>query len=230
MTGQIKSNNKMNWIENLSNIINNKNSLEIDNSIIENIEKLRQNISKSKIFAKHPDKKSTKELIQKDSTPPEWGQFLYKIVKSFRFHNCLELGTCLGFSGAYIMAALPPSGKLISIEGLEDRANIAHDHLKALDFNNFKIYTGQFSQVLPNILKNNKFDFAFIDGHHKERPTLKYFDMIYPQLFDQSLIIIDDIHWPTEMKPAWDKIKKDDRISRSFTLGKWGLCVINKHT
>lgn len=224
MTGQIKR------IEKISDIINTKKVFDIDIEISEEIEYLRQNISRSKIFDNIPDKKSASELIQKDSTPPKWCRFLYKIIKSLRFHSCLELGTCLGFSSAYILAALPSGGKLISIEGLEDRADIARNNLKTLGFNNFKIYTGQFSQVLPDILKNNKFDFVFIDGHHKEIPTLKYFDMIYPRLLDQSIIIIDDIHWPTEMKPAWDKIKKDDRVCRSYTLGKWGLCMIKKHT
>jgi predicted O-methyltransferase YrrM len=196
--------------------------------IFKDIERIRQEIYQSKLFADNPKKKSARELIDKDSTPPQWGRFLFNIVKECKFSNCLELGTCLGFSTAYIAAGLSPKGRLTSIEGLLDRAQIAKKSLKKLNLKNIEVIPLQFSQALPDILAKNLFDFVFIDGHHKKDATLRYFDMIYPQLDKNALVIIDDIHWPTEMQPAWDIINKDRRIKHTYTIKKWGIGLIQK--
>lgn len=199
-----------------------------DLPIFKDIEKIRQEIYQSKLFTDNPKKKSAQELIDKDSTPPQWGRFLFNIVKEFKFYSCLELGTCLGFSAAYIAAGISPKGRLTSIEGLPDRAQIAKKSLQKLNLKNVEIISLQFSQALPAVLAKNKFDFVFIDGHHRKEATLRYFDMIYPQLENNSVVIIDDIHWPTEMQPAWDIIKKDLRIKHTYTIKKWGICLIQK--
>ncbi len=199
---------------------------QINNEIFLKIETSREKISKSPVFDYHPQKKSAAELIEKDTTSPAWGRFLYLLIKTFNFKSCLELGTCLGFSGAYILASLNGNGKLISLEGLTDRAQLAKQMWKRLGFNNFKIEIGQFGNILPKILEKNHFDFVFIDGHHKKEATLRYFNMIYPKLLKNAIIVIDDIHWPTEMRPAWKIIQRDIRIVQAHTVDKWGICLM----
>jgi len=38
------------------------------------------------------------------SKPPAWGEMLFKLVRYSRSTNCIEMGTCLGISAAYISA------------------------------------------------------------------------------------------------------------------------------
>jgi predicted O-methyltransferase YrrM len=173
---------------------------------------------------------SMHDLCKVSSTPHEWGLILFKMIRTFKPKYCLELGTCIGISSIYQLAALQlnKSGKLATIEGAEPLIHIAESNFKKMNFNNYEIYKGQFSVVLPNLLnKNNLIDFVFIDGHHNEQATLDYFNMIYPFLNNNAILIFDDINWSLGMRKAWRILKKDERISFTIDLFKWGICVKN---
>lgn len=165
------------------------------------------------------------------SSKKKWGRLIFKIIREFKPINCLELGTSLGISASYQILALKLNGKgnLTTIEGSKERAKIANESLKGLDYKEYQILTGKFSDVLPNILNQNKLiDFAFIDGHHNKNATQGYFELLYPYLSNTSILIFDDINWSNEMKSVWKDISNDPKISVSFDLYNWGICLINK--
>jgi len=83
--------------------------------------------------------------------------------------------------------------------------------------------------VLPSLLsKDLLFDLVFIDGHHDKKATEQYFEQLYPFLSNNSVVIFDDIDWSEGMKQVWQQIYRDKRITCSFDLLKWGVCIIDK--
>lgn len=159
-----------------------------------------------------------------------WSILLFRLIRNFQPLNCLELGTGFGVSTAYQAAALNfnGTGKITSIEGAEPLALLAESHLNSLNLNNFSIILGKFSDKLPKLLKNNTFDFVFIDGHHSEEATVEYFELIKPYLTDEAIIIFDDITWSQGMKRAWKTILEDENITISIDMLKMGLIYFDK--
>lgn len=166
------------------------------------------------------------------STERKWGELMFKIIRDFKPAHCLELGTCLGISGAYQISALQLNGhgQFTSIEGSEELAEIADRNLRKLNYQNYTIHTGRFIDVLPNILsKDQPVDFAFIDGHHDKVATQRYYELIYPYLSKNAIVIFDDINWSKGMQDVWDFIYKEGRgIKTSFDLYEWGICIVDK--
>jgi predicted O-methyltransferase YrrM len=158
-----------------------------------------------------------------------WASVLFKLVRESRPRLCLELGTNLGISAAYLASALRLNGdgQLLTIEGLASRAELARRHLAGLHLTNVRVITGRFDDVLPVILdESGPVDFAFIDGHHDEAATRRYFDAIVSTASRKALIILDDISWSAGMKQAWHAIRCDPRVTLEADLRVLGVCVV----
>ena len=172
------------------------------------------------------------DIFQSAATKPKWGKLMYQVVRAFKPVHCLELGTSLGISAAYQILALKRNGfgKLVTIEGAKPIAQLATQSLKSLQYDGFQVHEGKFVNVLPNVLNKDKpLGLVFIDGHHDERATEEYFDMIYPYLNEQAIVIFDDINWSTGMQAVWKLICEDKRINFTFDLQNWGICLIDKN-
>jgi predicted O-methyltransferase YrrM len=172
------------------------------------------------------------EVCKGASTPRRWGELIFKIYREFGFGHCIELGTCLGFSGAYQAAALTLNGKgkLVTMEGAQSLAGIAGKNLVNMGFQNVEVVVGKFSDTMQGVLEDLKtVDFAFIDGHHDEDATITYFEQIWPYLSDEAVVIFDDINWSSGMKRAWKHIYSDKRVLTSVDLYKWGISLIDKN-
>lgn len=165
------------------------------------------------------------------SAPYFWALVLFKLVRTLKPFNCLELGTGLGMSASYIASALKinQKGRLVTLEGAESIASLAEENFRKLGLDNISIVVGNFQDTLDNVLKEEAIiDFAFVDGHHDEKATLLYFKKIFPYLSEKAIIIFDDISWSGGMKRAWKSINKDKRIKSSFDLYNIGICLVDK--
>ncbi|GEM_PF-434774 len=174
--------------------------------------------------------KQVSEVVQW-SKPFFWGLLLFKLVRLFRAEKCLELGTCLGISGSYVAAAqvLSGSGELKTLEGSATFADLAEKNFVELGLKNFSIVVGRFHDTLGNVLEKEKFfDFVFIDGHHDEVATIKYFNQISPHLAEGAVVIFDDIAWSSGMKRAWRKLKSDEQFSLTADLSVIGVCIVGR--
>lgn len=176
-------------------------------------------------------KKVVKDILTTASSTVKVGQLIFRIILNVQPKRCLELGTSLGISGAYQLAALKinNSGELITIEGAEEVSKIAEKNFHKMGFDNFTIHNGRFKDVLPKILSNdNLFDLVFIDGHHDQIATKEYFEQIYPFLEERAILIFDDIYWSEGMTKVWEEIYNDNRVNYSIDIGRWGICYVNK--
>lgn len=171
--------------------------------------------------------KNLGQLSGKASKPEFWCRFIYSIAATLKPEKVLELGTCTGISAMYIASAILPSGgKLITIEGASSLAEIAKSGFAEAELNNIECITAKFSDHLPALLNGNNFELCFIDGHHKEEPTLQYFDLISGKMKSGSIILFDDISWSAGMKRAWKRIQDSPGVSFSAGLFEIGLVVV----
>ena len=116
------------------------------------------------------------KLIQKSSINKKYGTLIYNLIRYFNPSQILEIGTSVGISAAFIAQAAPKSN-FISIEGVEEKINMANRIADELN-QSTKFITGNFENVLSPILKNfKKLDFVFFDGNHTKESTLEYFHL-----------------------------------------------------
>jgi predicted O-methyltransferase YrrM len=178
--------------------------------------------------------KTVSEVYDSASSSKKEGEFMFKIIRAYKPKKCFELGTCLGVSAAYGTEALrlnEDNGVYITFEGSSENVKLAQTSLNKFLFNGVEVVEGRFEYTLPEHLKeNDDIDFAFIDGHHDENATIKYFEMFYNNLSQKAILIFDDINWSKGMRKAWIKIKKDKRIE--FTISNYfrGICYIDKES
>ncbi len=170
--------------------------------------------------------------IVRYSKPPLHASLLFHMVRHVRLHSCLELGTCLGLSAAYIASALRlnGAGKLITLEGADSLATLAGAHFARLGVHDkIEVVTGPFRKHLPGVLQRMPaLDFVFIDGHHDGQATLDYLRQITPHLADRAFLIFDDISWSLGMRRAWRQIQRHAGMVLAVDLRMMGMCVYER--
>lgn len=157
----------------------------------------------------------------------EWSEWIYTFVKMRKPKTILELGTCCGFS-AITMALANNKGKVVTIEGAKEIAQVARSNIQKAGCHNITQITGRFSDVLDDTLKEIfPIEFAFIDGHHDKEATLNYFRRIRPFMANASVMVFDDISWSSGMKEAWTQILAESGEMKCENLGKIGVCYLD---
>lgn len=158
-----------------------------------------------------------------------WALLLYGLIREFQPENCLELGTCLGISAAYQATALSLNGKghLTTIEGSAELADLARSNLEKLKVNDVTVLTGRFVDVLPALHdSDSKFDYVFIDGHHDEVATVRYFESLFHRFTEDAVIVVDDIRWSDGMYRAWQRIIANTAVVSVFDFRNVGVVLL----
>lgn len=166
------------------------------------------------------------EIAKFQLKPAKYTQLLSRIVQHYQYARILELGTSLGISTAYLAQA-NPKARVYTIEGSEEIYQRATLYFKLENIQNIQAYCGEFSAVLPQLLGQSPFDFIFIDGNHQKEPTLSYIEQLLPYLAEKGMIILDDIHWSSDMEDAWKILKKDKRFGLTIDLFFMGILCKN---
>ena len=162
--------------------------------------------------------RSVSDIAHYAAKPKKYAQLIYRIVHYYQPKNCIELGTSLGISTAYIASA-NLNNNVFTLEGSPEIAKIAADNFSKLHLKNITLITGNFDKTLSQTLTTSgKIDFVFIDGNHREEPTLRYFSELLIHAKDSSIFIFDDIHWSEEMESAWKKIKQHPQVLLTIDL------------
>ena len=167
--------------------------------------------------------------VCKASKPAFWATFLFKLIRKLQPLSCVELGACVGISAAYQASALKINGKgrLFTIEGSPEVANIARETLAGLGLENATVVVGPFQETLSGVLESaSPIDYFFNDGHHDHDAVLHYFAEALPHLSDGAVIVFDDISWSEGMRRAWSEIENDERIIATVDLQTMGIAVM----
>ncbi len=167
--------------------------------------------------------------VQAFSVPPHQGLALHALVRDARPSICVELGTCLGVSSAYIASALDLNGRgrLITVEGGKDLSRVASINFSRLGLANTRFVTGRFTDVLPELLPEvGPIDLAHVDGHHDASATKDYFHLILEYTAPEAIMVFDDIRWSRDMRDSWHSLRSHPRVTCSLDLFTFGICVI----
>ncbi len=169
------------------------------------------------------DARRVADLAARVSKPPRTGRLLYRIARYYKPHHVIELGTSLGLSTALFSLARPEAS-ILTIEGnwaVAEKAQANFDHWGC---SNVTMVKGNFDECLAAVLeKLPGIDLAFLDGNHREEPTLRYFEQLLLKKHSDSIFIVDDIHWSAEMKAAWQAIKQHPDVRCTIDLFQVGL-------
>lgn len=172
-------------------------------------------------------KRQVSEIAGSSARGAKFGALLYRLAGGLQAQNILEMGTNLGISSIYLMKGRPQA-HMLTLEGSEAISSVAKENLNKFNLHP-DIRIGEFSHSLENISwENYKPDFIFIDGNHRQNPTVTYFKFLMERAADQAVFIFDDIHWSPGMEAAWEIIRSDERVQISIDLYGMGICITGR--
>jgi predicted O-methyltransferase YrrM len=168
-----------------------------------------------------------KDIANSSLKPKKYAQLLFRMVRYYQPATILELGTSLGITSCYLSVA-NENAQLYTCEGAGNIAAIAHQTFNSLQLKNIEMIKGDFAKTVPPLfVKIKKIDFAFVDGNHRKKPTLQYFELLLNHSTNSSILIFDDIHWSAEMESAWSVIQQHPTVTLTIDLFFIGLVFIN---
>jgi predicted O-methyltransferase YrrM len=170
-----------------------------------------------------------RDIARHAAKPPRLAQLLFRLVNHFQPATILELGTSLGLTTAYL-AAVDSRNRVITFEGCPNTATIARETFDKLHLRNVQLLEGNLDNTLPATLANltKPVDFVFFDGNHRYEPTLRYFEQCLAKAHENSVFVLDDIHWSAEMEQAWEAIKANPTVTVTVDLFYVGLVFFRK--
>lgn len=123
---------------------------------------------------------------------PEVGRFLHIAASSIDARRILEVGTATGYSGLWLARALPPEGRLITIDVDPERQRLARQRwTEAGVAGRIETIQGAALDVLPTLA--GPFDLLFVDAVKTEYRA--YLDLALPLLRPGALVIADNVLW-----------------------------------
>jgi predicted O-methyltransferase YrrM len=172
---------------------------------------------------KENSKKKISVIANTAVSDQKFGRLLFRLANFYRAGIIVELGTSLGISTSYLASA-DTGSRIITIEGSPAIAGIAKETFEKLKLKNISQNTGNFENLLPDLIAvNPPADLVFIDGNHRKKPVLEYFEQFMNKISNSSLIIIHDIHWSREMEEAWEMIKQYPEVKMTIDIFSAGL-------
>ena len=208
-----------------------------DDNSCENIEALRKELCKQKRTIKITDfgagstinnskTRKVKDVAKNSAKNAKFGKLLYRIIQFYKPKNIIELGTSLGISTSYLAKA-DANAQVFTFEGCHETAAIAQENFDKQRIKNTSITLGDFNLTLTKKLKEIKtIDLAFIDGNHKEKPTIAYFKKCLEYANNDTIFVFDDIHWSDGMQNAWNYIKAHPSTTLTIDLFFVGIVFV----
>ena len=121
---------------------------------------------------------------------PNQGKLLMLLAQSCGARRILEIGTLGGYSTIWLARALPPDGRLVSLEYDPKHAEVARKNLARAGFTErAEVRVGRGVDLLPQV--EGPIDFAFIDADKASNPD--YFAGALRLSRPGSLIVVDNV-------------------------------------
>jgi len=134
------------------------------------------------------------------------GRLLQVLLTSIGARRVLEVGTLGGYSAICMARALPPAGRVLSVEINDQHAAFARRHIQRAGLaDRVEVRVGRALDVLPS-LDGERFDAIFLDADKEPLPT--YFEWALRLVRPGGLIIGDNALWGGRV---YDGEKPDDK-------------------
>jgi caffeoyl-CoA O-methyltransferase len=151
------------------------------------------------LFARDDDVLAAlREAADREGLPPiaigaVTGRLLQILLSAVQAERVLEVGTLGGYSAIWMGRALPPSGRLITIEIEERHAEFARGYIARAGLDDrVEVRVGRALDVLPSF-DGEQFDAIFLDADKEPLPT--YFEWAVRLLRPGGLLIADNALW-----------------------------------
>lgn len=139
--------------------------------------------------------------VEQMASNPVSLRFLQFLIQVAGVKRVLEIGAFIGVSAMYFARALPPGGKVVSIEKFDHFAGIAQRNFHANGLSDkIDLYQGDAFEVIDSLPRDEMFDLIFVDGN-KER-YLDYVLKTIPLLSPSGVVIVDDCFFHGDVSNA----------------------------
>ena len=183
-------------------------SLERNSAIKEYIEAL---FVKEDAFLQFARKNSQVQKLPNIQVPSQLGKMLFLLTKIRAPKRVLEIGTLGAYSTLWIAKALPPGGRLISLEIDSRNVLLAKEHVARAGYENcIEIREGNALSLLASMVEGQEgpFDQIFIDADKKN--YLSYLEFALALSVPGTLILSDNLI------PKGEEINEDDSAIYQF--------------
>jgi predicted O-methyltransferase YrrM len=172
--------------------------------------------------------KKVSDIARYSAVPRKYGKLLANLAAEFGRPLVIEFGTSLGISTMYLASPLGEA-PVFSMEGCPATAEIAGSNFKNAGLKNIRLFLGTFEDSLPEIIKSGILPgLVFIDGNHKMRAVLDYFERMAEISDNNTVVIIDDINYSQEMAEAWNKIRQHEKVTFTIDIFRMGIVFFRK--
>ena len=140
---------------------------------------------------------------------PDEGRLLQVLLKAVAARRVLELGTLGGYSAIWMARALPPQGRLLTLEIDERHAAFARGYLRRAGVaDRVEVRVGRALELLP-ALDGERYDVIFLDADKEPLPT--YFEWSLRLVRPGGLVVADNALWGGRVL--------DERVTDAATRG-----------
>ena len=123
---------------------------------------------------------------------PAVGRLLRVLVTAMAPKRVIEVGTAIGFSTLWMATALPPGGRIDTIDPDRARTDRARRYwLRAGVTDRIRVINEPARRVLPRLEPG--IEFAFIDALKTEYGA--YLDALLPKMAPGGMIAVDNLTW-----------------------------------
>jgi predicted O-methyltransferase YrrM len=150
------------------------------------------------------------------SVTPSQGKLLQLLAQINEARMILEIGTLGGYSTIWMARALPPSGRLITLEASTKHAEVAKVNIARAGLSDIvELRVGPALETLPELAGEGvaPFDLIFIDADKKNTPN--YFQWALKLARKGTLIVVDNVVRKGEIAEA-DSTDADVQGMRQF--------------
>jgi caffeoyl-CoA O-methyltransferase len=117
-------------------------------------------------------------------------RLLQMLVAATDARRVLEIGTFTGLTALALAAALPPDGRVITVERDPQLATIARENIqRSRDAPKIELMIGDAREIVPTL--DGPFDVVWIDAWKPDYPF--YYDAIVPKLAPRGVAVADNV-------------------------------------
>lgn len=161
-------------------------------------------------------------LAKTSLTPLKFNKLYARIINHAGHQQIVELGTSLGINTLYLSSK---TGSFVTtFEGSPDLNALASSTFASFGIKHINLIEGDIDTTLPPFLETSgKLDFIFMDANHRYEPTKRYFQLFIQRIHNNSVVVIDDIHYSIEMERAWNEVRQHECVYGSIDLYRCGV-------
>ncbi len=162
--------------------------------------------------------RSLEDVARQEGVPivgPHVGSLLRILASACHAKKALELGTAIGYSTIWLARGLGPSGRLITVEKMEEMAQRAMQNIAAAGLQNLvDVRVGEALRLLPTLGKD--FDLVFNDIDKEDYP--RALPLCKRALRPGGFLVTDNVLWggrvesPEDTSPSTVAIREYNQL------------------